>query len=113
MPAGALRNRVSFYRRIVEDDGAGNKRGNFTSMDLHRWAQVKPMGGDEAVISAKLQSRLTAEVWVRSDAGTRGLTAQDRLTDDKGRSWNILTIENPDQRDKMLKLTVEAGAGDG
>ena len=112
MPAGPRRKRVAFERRAETDDGAGNKVGAWTPLNIERWAQVKPLGGTEEAFAGGLRATAARQIWVRSDSQTRTLTTDDRVIEG-GRAWNIKVIENPDQRDKMLKLICEAGKIDG
>ena len=115
MAAGPLRERVRFERRSEVSDGAGNHVANWASLIAKRWAQIRPLRGGEEVVAAKLQSAGLVEVWVRSDPDTRGVRPDDRIVDlsNTARPLNIRYIENPDQRDKMLKMVCEYGVASG
>ncbi len=114
MAAGPLRDRVRFERRAQVSDGAGNYVSDWQTLDMDRWAQVKPLRGGENVIAAKLQSTGIYEIKVRSDSETRTVTADDRVVDiSSGQAYNIRLVENRDMRNRYLTLTCERGVADG
>lgn len=114
MPAGQLRERVRFERRGTSaDDGYGNEIAAWATLDTVA-AQIRPMGGSESVISAKLEGRSPVEIVVRWSAalgsGADKLTTDDRVVDARaGTVFNIRAIENRDQRRKYLTITCDAG----
>lgn len=78
--AGDLRHRVSFAARADGDDGRGNKKGNFAERFQVR-AALRPRGGSEAVVAARMEGRNTLGVYVRSSQQTRQITSDWRMTD--------------------------------
>ena len=89
--AGELNHRLSFDQRVPIDDGFGNTddAGDWA----HRFtvsAALRPRGGTEAVVAARLAGQNLVGVYVRSSANTRGITAGWRVRDKRGVEYAVV-----------------------
>lgn len=111
MRAGTLRKRARFERRNAQSRGASGERPS-------AWAAIAnadsvpcsllPKAGGERVEAGGLQEKQALDLRCRSNAVTRGITPKDRvLVDDV--KYNISSIVNPDQRDRMILMTLVDG----
>ena len=78
--SGDLRHSVAFDRRVENDDGAGNTRGEFQEQFRAR-AAFRPRGGSEAVVADRLEGRNLLGVYLRSSSQTRQITNDWRMRD--------------------------------
>lgn len=89
--AGELSHRLSFDERPDIDDGFGNTEG--AGEWRHRFtvsAAMRPRGGSEAVVAARLEGRNLVGVYVRSSANTRQITAGWRVRDKRGVEYAVV-----------------------
>lgn len=118
MPAGALRESVTFQRLGAgAGDGAGNYGTAFANItDLIALpAQLKPLRQGEVVLAEGVQGRVLYEVTLRHTASAAGIKVGDRMVDARsGATFNVKSPPtNPDMRDKYVKVLVEQGGADG
>lgn len=109
MPAGKLRERVTFSQRAVTSDGYGNASGDWAD-EFTVSARIRPRLGGEEVMASRLQGRNLATITVRYSTDTAEITTDWRAVDARtGDIWNIRSIENPDERKRYLDLLCEKG----
>ncbi|NTG48973.1 head-tail adaptor protein [Agrobacterium rhizogenes] len=96
--AGDLFFRVAFDKRVVIDDGAGNKRGDWQEQFQMRAGYAHLRGG-EAVMAYRLQGRHSQVAFVRSSSLSRLVTTDWRLRDIRtGIAFNIRDVTPSDDR---------------
>lgn len=118
MPAGALRESVTFQRAGA---GAGTTLRNQLSAfadiaDLVAIpAQIKPMRQSEVVLAEGVKGRVLSEVTIRHTAAAAGIRVGDRMLDARsGATFNVKSPPtNPDMHRRYLKILVEQGGADG
>ncbi len=111
MSAGKLRERVYFERLNSSSDEYGNQSDGwvqFPDEGSKYWADIRERTGKETLEAGSINAPRFATVRIRKCLATSGLTEADRLIA-RGRTWNIRSIAQPDQKGKMLELLVEAG----
>jgi head-tail adaptor len=118
MPAGQLRERVTFQRRAPGGDGRGNpNKGAWTDLSgaTAISARLKPLKQTEAVSAEGVQGRSSYEVTIRYTAAGLGVTVGDRMKDTRsGRTFNVKSPpQNTDEHRKYLRIIVEEGGADG
>lgn len=75
MPAGSLRERITFDARAVTDDGYGNPvSGDFTEQ-FTVWGRVRPLKGGETVLASRLAGTQPVIITVRDTSDTREITS--------------------------------------
>lgn len=118
MPAGALREKVTFQRQAVgAGDGMGNLLDDFAdipdAIGIH--AQLTPLRHGEAVLAEGIQGRRVFRVIVRYTNVLAGITVNDRMVD--ARSGALFNIKAPpvnyDRKRKYLDILVEQGGASG
>jgi SPP1 family predicted phage head-tail adaptor len=107
MPAGPLRKRVTFEREMRTEDAGGGAAVAWGD-PLTVWGQFQPERGAERLSSGRLESALAGVLRIRSSDAARQITADQRVTID-GIAHQIRSIANPDQRNRMIEMTVERG----
>lgn len=114
MPAGLLRERVRFERRIpMGDDGYGNVRANFVPVATMA-ARIDPASGREDVIAAKLQGVQLFEITVRWSRDSKTIKATDRAVNARsGEVFNIRSAANEDEHRRYMTFTVSQGDAHG
>lgn len=80
MPAGTLRERVSFAVRNERDDWFGNTVSDWIEQ-FQDAAGYTHLRGGETVIAARLENRHPQVIRVRASTRTRAVTADWRVTD--------------------------------
>ena len=71
--------RVTFSARGVVDDGYGNEVAGDWEDKFEVWAALRPGGGSETVIAARLEGRQVLHAYVRASSQTRQITAEWRM----------------------------------
>lgn len=89
--AGDLRQRLTFQRRLLTDDGFGNERGDWLDV-IDRAASLTPTRGGEDIQAGRRTGTAMWDVWLRNDSEARALETGDRIIDSrqKSRTWNIV-----------------------
>ncbi len=110
--AGALRERVTFMRLDEIPDDYGGVTTGYVDV-FPDAARLQPKLGSETVMAGRLQGVQPYLLTVRSSSSTRQVTPAWRVRNDRsGRTYNIKTVVNPDERNAMLEmLVVEGEAG--
>ncbi len=99
MRIGPLRHLSTIEELAQGKDTAGGivkTWGNFAK----RWASVRPIRGTERWYSKEKHSTATHEIIMRFAAG---IDTKMRIQA-RGRIFDIVDIQNPDERDKMLRI---------
>jgi head-tail adaptor len=118
MPAGQLRERVTFQRRVAGDDGMGNTTtgawaalAGVTAIS----ARLRPLKQAETVLAEGVQGRSSYEVTIRHTAAGLGINVGDRMIDTRtSRTFNVKSPpQNTDEHRKYLRILVEQGGADG
>lgn len=118
MPAGALRESVTFQRQgTAGNDGRGNTLQAFANITgaVSIAAQLKPIRASEVVLTEGVQGRVLYEVVVRHTSVTAGIKVGDRMLN--ARTAATFNVKSPptnrDMHNKYLTILVEAGGADG
>lgn len=111
MQAGDLRNKIAFYRRIIIDDGYGNKTGGYPDKPTFILSgNVRPRLGGEAVLAGRLAGRNTVNITVRMSDAARSITSDWKATDLRsGTEYNIRSIIDPDGKRQWVELLCDEG----
>lgn len=115
MAAGALRDKVGFYKRSATDDGYGNKRTDFSgSAEFTCAANIRPRLGGEDVLAARLAGKNLANITVRQSAASDAVTTEWLCKDERtGDVYNIRSIIDPEKsrsrRGMVWELLCEKG----
>jgi SPP1 family predicted phage head-tail adaptor len=107
MAAGKFRERVTFQRQGVGDDGYGNVTTPWTD-HLTVWADVLEGLGRERVAAGRLESPKTATIRIRQSTEAATLTEADRVMA-RDVAWNIRSIVRVGRKNDVLELLCEAG----
>lgn len=108
MTAGRLNRLVEFQRLDSTSDEYGNTTSGTFSTLLTTKGQFSPMRADERLEGGRMASREFGTLKIRSSAAARGIRTDDRVLIG-GTTYQIKGISNPDQRDRFLEITLEAG----
>lgn len=106
MTAGKLDRRVTFERVTETNTGLGLTTA-WAGLGTV-WASRKDISDGEKMAAGGVMATVAARFVVRSSVMTRGLLAQDRLTEG-GRVFQITGIKEMDRRG-YLEITAEARA---
>lgn len=110
--AGALSERVAFLEPDNIDDGYGGITTGYVER-FQGAARLAPRLGSEPVIASRLQGVQPFLLTVRSSTATRAVTPAWRVRNVRtGRTYNIKTAVNVDERNAYIEmLVVEGEAG--
>ena len=109
MPAGELRERVTFSERALTSDGYGNSLGDWADQFTVA-ARIRPRLGGEEVMAARLSGRNLATITVRYSSDTAEITTDWRAVDTRtGDVWNVRSVVNPDERKRYIDVLAERG----
>lgn len=107
MRAGRLNKRVTFQREVQVSDTAGGFAKSWQDL-ITVWSAFILDRGNEGVSNDRTRAAQTGKLQVRSSSDSRVITPADRVII-SGEAYQIRSIINPDQRNKMLELVVEGG----
>lgn len=107
MPAGRLRNRVTFQRATQTPDGGGGYSIAWGT-DLQLWADFRPERGAERIEAGRVTAPLSGTLRIRWSPTATLIHAGDRVTIE-GETWNIRSIADETMRRQYLTMTVESG----
>lgn len=109
--AGELRERFSFQKRLEEDDGHGNKVGDFVEQFVCR-AKLTPRLGGEAFIASRMQGSEPATLTIHSSKASRCIDPTWRAVNVRNdKVYDIQSVANPDQKNQWLDV-LAVGKGD-
>jgi len=104
--ARMLREPIEFQRMARTGDGAGGFTEGWAAITgAPTRAMVKALSGGERFQSQRTEATASHKIVVRYNAG---LTAVDRAVI-RGRTANIVFVNNLDFEDKWLEITVNVG----
>lgn len=107
--AGALSERVTFQRRVEQEDEYGNVESGWVDQ-FDEPCRLQPKLGSEPVLAARLTGVQPFLLVVRSSARTRTVTPAWRAVNARsGAVYNIATAANPDERNAWLEMLVTTG----
>ena len=113
MRAGSLRYLVRVERRKESDNGYGGNADVWEAVERGLRARLVLKRGLERVAEGLLQGVAEYEATLRLSSRTRTITTAMRLIDEHdGRVFNITSAE-PDERRRVLLLTMTKGGADG
>lgn len=114
MPAGDLRERLTFAERAITSDGYGNNVGDYEDQFTVQ-ASIVPRFGNEAFTAARLSGRSPATITVRYSSDTARITTDWKATDTRtGDVWDIKSppVRMPDNRG-YIEMMCEKGGSAG
>lgn len=104
MRNGALRHRVQLQARSATQDGAGGQANTWTTT-CWLWAQVSPSGGLEKEAGGAFRGKTLHNVKMRYRPD---ITPAARLVF-RGRYFNIVSVNDVDERKRDLDMICEEG----
>lgn len=107
-----MRDRVTFQRRAVADDGAGNAgRTGPWSDEFTCRAEIVPLKGSEQVIAARLSGVQPATIRVRYTARTAAITSEWRVYETLRPDvvYDIETAADMERRRALVTMVCKAG----
>lgn len=112
MSAADLRGFLLFQKRGDADDGFGVSAGNGpfeTVFELR--GQLLPAKGNEEVVNAAVQGLQPYTMRIRSTPARKAITTAWRVVDkhDTARVFNVVSVVDPDQKNRWLDVTVTQG----
>jgi head-tail adaptor len=115
MAAGELREMLRFDRRAtIPDDGYGNTRGAWAEFAGPYPARVAPAAGSEDVLADRLSGLQPVEITIRWTPLAVTIQTEDRAIDVRsGKTYNVTSINNADERRAYLTILATAGGADG
>lgn len=110
MTPSALRQRVTLWRTVRVDDGAGGFGRQDTPFSLA--AQIEEISVREQAAASRLEMRGAVRITVRATPGAipeqaMRVTWSDRLG--RAREGYVEAVRNPDSRQRFLELSVREG----
>lgn len=108
MPAGKLRNRVTFQAETQISDGGGGYQVGWGDVVANWSAEFLPERGRERIEAGRLAAPMGGTLKVRWSSETAAITEQHRVLID-GVPWNIRSVANEDRRHRFVTMTVEKG----
>lgn len=100
--AGQLRHRVDLQRATVTVSGQRAPANTWKTLETV-WARVEPLTGREQLLAQQADARQTHRITIRY---RDGLTTRDRVRFGT-RGFNILSIANDEERNRLLVLMCE------
>lgn len=115
MTAGELREMIRFDRRTIRgDDGYGNVVNGWATFAGPLPARVEGAAGSEEVQAGHVIALSPVTITVRYCQSAAAVRPQDRAVDQRtGRTWNITSVANLDERRAYITVTASGGAADG
>jgi head-tail adaptor len=115
MTTGELRERVRIDRRAaIPDDGYGNTQGAWAEFIGPVAARIAPAAGSEDVLAERLQGLQPVEITIRYSRQAAAIQTQDRAVNVRsGKTYNVTSINNADERRAYLSILATAGGADG
>lgn len=102
LESGKLRNRVTIVAPASTQDSTGGfSQSDYTTV-LECWAEIRTLSGNEAMGAGAEVSTVLHLVTIRYPNGTP-INASMQVVF-QGRKFQIVSVENPDERTKKLVL---------
>jgi SPP1 family predicted phage head-tail adaptor len=114
MRAGALRKRITIQVRSPGVDDYGGQQNNWQDVATV-WGEITPGGGHKGEIGGGVRDVTNHLITLRY---SKGLTAKNRIkySDSRlglDRYFSIVTVNNMEERNKEMQLTVVEGTTGG
>lgn len=108
--AGKRRQLLLFQQRADADDGYGNVKAGWQDV-FETSAELIPQKGGEPVIAARLAGIQPYIIRIPSCDAARQVTTAWRAIDkrDTSRVFNITTVSNNDQKNRMIDIMATQG----
>ena len=113
LSAGTLRKRITLQQQSLSVDSYGQQVITWTDVATV-WASLEPSVGRELVAAqaVRLDQPTTITIrWQPSFASPRTVAAMRAVYN--GRTFNIHSVENEDERNVLLTLSASEGLNDG
>jgi len=101
---GRLRYKCELKSPTDTSDGAGGRSQTYSTI-ANIFADIRPMGGDEAYRQGKVQTKNTHKIYMRQ----RSDMSADYIIVYEGRTFQIQNIKNVDERDRFFEITATEG----
>jgi SPP1 family predicted phage head-tail adaptor len=111
MTAGRLNKRVTFQQQVRTPDGGGGAALTWGN-DIEVWGGFAPERGQERLEAGRLEAALAGVLKVRYSSEIAAVDASWSVTID-GERHQIRSISNPDQKTRIVEMTVERGVANG
>lgn len=112
MPAGELRERLRFEKRVTQaDDGYGNREGDWQAQ-FEEIARVRMLTGSEPVIAARMAGVQPVRITVYSSYRTRLITSGWRAVDTRNEARMFAITAPPanlDEKNRFLDIMAQSG----
>jgi len=102
--ASHLRRKIQIQERLRVPDGVGGSYDSWSTVKT-AWAKIEPLSSRETLFGMQLQLNVTHRITIRY---TTGFDADYRILYGT-RTFNIVGIRNPEERNKWLILDCEEG----
>ncbi|NBX02713.1 MAG: head-tail adaptor protein [Alphaproteobacteria bacterium] len=99
-----LRHKLLLQQEVRLSDGVGGYAKSWQNI-AELWAEIKPVSGNEQLFAGQVQSTASHKVLLRYRSG---ITVGMRFVFD-GRTFNIRSVFNVDERRDTLELLVQEG----
>lgn len=106
MRAGQFNQRVKFERQSRTQDAVGQLPDTWAEF-CKRLVALEPMGGSEAITSAREYADVLVRLRVPFDKLTREIRTDDRVVDERNspiKRYNIVSIVNVGMRNRELVM---------
>ena len=105
MNIGALRHRVNISTVTPTQDAYGGVHTATTTPFVTVWGEVQDLSGRELYAAEELHSQITTKITVRFYPGIGPAMVASVAMDQKTRTFDILSVTDPDGRRVMLELS--------
>lgn len=107
MRAGRLRDRVTFQEPVRVSNGAGGNTKTWSDV-VTVWGAYSPERGREQLAGGAIQATGRGVLQIRYSSTVAVITEEHRALIN-GETYNILSVTNPDRRNRALELVLERG----
>ena len=114
MRAGQLRRRVTIQSRATTVDAVGQISQTWTTVLSGVPAHIEPLSGRELIAAAAVQSAITHRVTVRYHRDLAApVAANARRIVFGDRYFNVQSVLNIDERNRVIEMLTEEGLSNG
>lgn len=106
--AGQLRERVTFAKRTIVDDGYGNTAGPFADQ-FTVWARMQFLRGGEEIMASRLGGKQPVVITVRHSPDAEQIATDWHVRNAAtGEVYNVRSV-TPDERRAFIDILCERG----
>lgn len=105
MKIGALRHRISIETVALSQDQYGGVHRDSTTPFVTVWGEVQDLSGQELYTAEELHTQITTRITVRFYPGISPAMVARVFMDQRDRTFDILSVTDPDGRRFMLELS--------